>query len=306
MLINQPTAKIISDSISPEGKRLTTMEVKMHRFVLAEFNTHRMFSRGSASSRAIPIKKRIEQVLTDPAMPLYWGKNQSGMSAAEEMDPTPKEVAIGQWLYARDQAVETVRMLSDLGVHKQLANRLLEPWLWHTTIVSSTEWMNFFGQRCAINPETKQPFAQPEMYALAMAMQQAFYESTPKEIGYGEWHLPYIMEEDIEWVMAQEINCQSASDRSYGRLDLLKKVSTGRCARISYLTHDGKRDPLEDVKLADKLINAKPMHPSPLEHIATPYFEGQYKGNFEGWIQYRHSFENENIKEFTPNYKKEE
>jgi hypothetical protein len=299
MLMNQPTAKIICDSISPKGKRLTTMEVKMHRFVLAEFNTHRMFSRGSASSRAIPIKKRIEQVLTDPAMPLYWGKNQSGMSAAEEMDPTPKEVAIGQWLYARDQAVETVRMLSDLGVHKQLANRLLEPWLWHTTIVSSTEWMNFFGQRCAINPETKQPFAQPEMHALAMAMQKAFYESTPKPVNYGEWHLPYITEEDYNWA-----NEWRYPDWIF--LEKLKKISVGRSARVSYLTHDGKRDPNEDIKLADKLINAKPMHPSPLEHIATPYFEGQYKGNFEGWIQYRHSFENENIKEFTPNYKKEE
>ena len=96
-----PEAKIICDSISPDGIRLTTMEVKMHRFILAEMNTHRIFSRNSASSRAIPVKKMLERVKTDPAMPVFWGKNQSGMGASEELSPLEKEEAIKQWLEAR-------------------------------------------------------------------------------------------------------------------------------------------------------------------------------------------------------------
>src|ERR1035437_8630552 len=166
-----PEAKIICDSISPEGVRLTTMEVKIHRFVLAEMNTHRVFSRNSASSRAIPVKKIIERVKTDPAMPVFWGKNQAGMGAAVELDYTEKNIAEFLWLQARDRSVKDVEDLQKLGLHKQLTNRLLEPWLWHIAIISSTEWTNFFGQRCAINPETGQPYAQPEMHAVAMAMQ---------------------------------------------------------------------------------------------------------------------------------------
>jgi len=121
-----------------------------------------------------------------------------------------------------------------------------------------------------------------------MAMQKAFYESTPAMVDYGCWHLPYIQLDDIlGYTLEQQ-----------------KKISAGRCARVSYLTHDGKRDPLEDIKLADKLANAKPMHPSPLEHVATPDPNGQNQlGNFDGWMQYRHSFYNETIKTFIPNYK---
>jgi hypothetical protein len=300
-----PEAKIICDSISPEGKRLVTMEVKIHRFVLAELNTHRVFSRNSASSRAIPVKKLLERVKTDPAMPVFWGKNQAGMGATVELDTVPKTVAIGQWLLARDQAIQTVNMLSDLGLHKQLTNRLLEPWLWHTAIISSTEWTNFFGQRCSLNPETGQPYAQPEMHAAAMAMQKAFYESTPNPVGYGDWHLPYIQEEDREWVNKYFGVGMYLPEKDEIKSHL-KKISSGRCARVSYRTHDGKRDPLEDIKLADKLMSATPMHGSPFEHVATPWdFFMNRRGNFRGWQQYRHSFNNETVKEFTPNYNKE-
>jgi len=320
-----PTAKIICDSISPNGVRLTTMEVKLHRFILAELNTHRMFSRNSASSRAIPIQKRIDSVLGDPAMPLFWGKNQAGMGAAVELDEDAKHMVINQWLVARDSAVSSVQNLLNIGLHKQLTNRLLEPWLWHTAILSSTEWDNFFGQRCAINPETGQPYAQPEMYYLAMAMQKAYYESTPKFIDYIEWHLPYITEEDCDWVN-KYYGIGMYLPNEYEMTAHLKKISAGRCARVSYLTHDGKRDPLEDIKLADKLASANPMHPSPFEHQATPQIvvedsrlgwaspiydpsDNSFcrpKGNFRGWIQYRHSFNNETVKDFKPNYKRTE
>jgi hypothetical protein len=305
-----PTAKIICDSISPEGVRLTTMEVKLHRFVLAELNTHRVFSRNSASSRAIPVSKMLERVKTDPAMPMFWGKNQAGMGAAVELDDIDKIRVTNRWLEARDRAIRSVEELMEIGLHKQLTNRLLEPWLWHTAIISSTEWTNFFAQRCAINPESNQPFAQPEMYAAAMAMQQAYYESRPQQIGYNDWHLPYIQEEDYEWCRRIVNSTGGAVSEKFGDpfTILLKKISAGRCARVSYLTHDGKRDPLEDIKLAERLSSATPMHPSPFEHVATPRvgfeFYTPVKGNFKGWKQYRHEFENESVSEFIPNYKK--
>jgi hypothetical protein len=276
------------------------MEVKLHRFVLAELNTHRVFSRNSASSRAIPISKILERVKTDPAMPLFWGKNQAGMVAAVELDPDKQTMAINTWLNARDNAISSVEKLQEIGVHKQLTNRLLEPWLWHTAIISSTEWNNYFGQRTAINPADGKPFAMPEMYALAKAMEFAYYNNAPTVVNYGEWHLPYITDEDFDWAYNQNQFLDGENKNAY---HLLKSISAGRCARVSYLTHDGKRDPGEDIKLAEKLASARPMHPSPFEHQATPQYELEVLGNFRGWHQFRHSFKNENIHDFVPDPK---
>jgi hypothetical protein len=286
------------DSIVPVGKKETydiSVDGQFSNFVANGLVVHN--SRNSASSRAIPVSKMLERVETDPAMPLFFGKNQAGMAAAVELDTDEKQMAINTWLIARDNAVSSVKKLQAIGLHKQLTNRLLEPWLWHTAIISATEWDNFFGQRSAINPETNQPYAMPEMYALEQAMEKAYYEGTPKLVGYGEWHLPYIQEEDWVWANKQ----LQLFDDSVELWEILKKISAGRVARVSYLTHDGKRDPLEDIKLAEKLISAKPMHPSPFEAQATPsicYPLNNSKGNFRGWTQYRHSFENENVKNF--------
>lgn len=274
-----PEAKIICDSVSPVGCRLTTMEVKMHRFVLAEFNTHRVFSRNSASSRAIPVKKILERVKKDPAMPVYWGKNQSGMSAREELSKDEQEITKVMWLEARDNAIETVERLQNLDVHKQLANRLLEPWLWHYAIVSSTDWTNAFAQRC-------HPDAQPETRAAFMAMQKALFLSVPKEVDYNEWHLPYI-----------DNHTAGVTD-----LDEQKKISVARCARVSYLSHDGTIDIGKDIEMYAKLVNANPMHASPFEHVATPVAVRRTGGNFKGWNQLRHTFKNENVREFIPNH----
>jgi len=136
-------ARVLLDSTSPAGIRLTTLEVTFPRFVLAEFNTHRLFSRNSASSRAIPTSKLIERVLKDPAIPLEWGKNKAGMSASDVLSPDLAQEAEHVWLGARDAAVANAQRLLDLDVHKQELNRLLEPFLWHTVIVSATEWKNF-------------------------------------------------------------------------------------------------------------------------------------------------------------------
>ena len=238
------------------------MEVTFHRFVLAEFNTHRAFSRNSASSRAIPAHKMIKRVVETPAIPLAWPKEQSGMQGGESVDEQTAWEAENVWLDAADAAVLYAQRLVDLGIHKSLANRLLEPFLWHTVIVTATDYENFFKQRCS-------PLAQPEIRAVAeLMMLEAYDRSTPKLVHYGEWHTPYVDKEE-----------------SLSLLDAIA-VSVARCARVSYLTHDGKRDPQEDINLYNKLIKADPPHLSPLEHVATP--GNGYMGNFLGWKQWRH------------------
>jgi len=281
-------AKILADSISPDGVRLTTMEVTFPRIVLAEFNTHRMFSRNSASSRAIPVEKMIQRVLDDPFLPVWWGKNQSGMQATEELAGEALRLAKHHWLDARDFAVACVRLFQapEINLHKQIANRLLEPFLWHTVIVTATEWENFFALRCHKD-------AQPEIRIIAEMMRGLYRSSEPRAVDYGEWHLPLV--DDGE--RAQFYNW---SDRT-----ALQKCCVGRCARVSYLTHDGRRDPAEDVVLADRLRAAG--HMSPFEHAARPMMRGEFcdgdssrmfDGNFRGWVQYRKILPNEAV--YTP------
>ncbi len=260
-----PNATVIADSISPAGVRLTTIEVTLHRFVLAELNTHRVFSRNSASSRAIPVSKQVARVVHDPAIPVEFGANQPGMQAAAPLEGAEHEAALATWLQARDAAVEAVERLAELGVHKQVTNRILEPFMWHTVIITSTEWDGFWEQRCS-------PLAQPEIRWAAEAMRAAFDASTPAPVGLGEWHMPYVRDED-------------------GDLDLetAKAVSAARCARVSYLTHDGRRDIAKDIELYERLVTARPPHFSPLEHVATPTADGdQPPGNLRGWAQVRH------------------
>ncbi|WP_336250090.1 FAD-dependent thymidylate synthase [Stomatohabitans albus] len=259
MTFSSPSAAVICDSVSHTGARLTTIEVTLHRFVLAELNTHRVFSRNSSSSRAIPVAKQIERVMTNPAVPMEFGANQKGMQASELVDDA--EGAMAAWLAARDAAVEQVRTLQAIGVHKQITNRLLEPFMWQTVIVSSTEWQNFFAQRCS-------PLAQPEIRLAAEAMREAYDASTPAHVEDGGWHTPYIRAEE------ESLDIETK-----------KRISVARCARVSYLTHDGKRDLDADLNLYDRLISAEPPHWSPMEHVATP---GDGPGNFHGWKQLRH------------------
>jgi len=260
---------VIADSTSPSGTRLTTLEVQLHRFVLAELNTHRVFSRNSASSRAIPIAKQIERVLSDPALPLEYGSKRSGMQAGPPLEGDNLVEAQQIWLAARDRAVAAARDLLQLGVHKQVANRLLEPFMWHTVIVSSTDWDGFWTQRCS-------PLAQPEIRVAAEAMRAAVGRSTPVVCAHGDWHLPYITEAD-----------RSEANHEH---ETLRRVSAARCGRVSYLTHDGRRDLDEDLKLYDRFVTADPPHASPLEHVATPApsSNGGQLGNLRGWRQLRH------------------
>lgn len=268
------SAKILCDSVHSETDvRLTTMEVTLPRIVLAELNTHRVFSRNSASSRAIPIAKMIERVQTDPFIPVWWGKNQKGMQAAEELDDIGKDAARFHWLEARDNAVLSVQNLQDIDVHKQIANRLLEPWLWHTVIITSTEWENFYALRTHRD-------AQPE-FKKAADMMLDLYEQLAhraQRLGPGEWHLPLVPDYAELWSVG------------YTALDVAR-ISCARCARVSYLTHDGKRDPKADLELATRLSTSG--HMSPFEHAArvqgndipdAMYGASNFSGN---WLQYR-------------------
>lgn len=255
----------MADSVSPAGVRLTTVEATMHRFVLSELNTHRLFSRNSASSRAVPVAKQIASVLEDPAMPVEFGSRKAGMQAGPALEGEERVAAEAVWLEARDQAVAAAQRLLEIGVHKQVANRLLEPFLWHTVIVSATDWDGFWEQRCS-------PLAQPEIRVVAEAMRDAMAASTPVERAPGEWHLPYLTPEDRTEI---------------GDEDVLRKVSAARCGRVSYLNHEGRRDLDDDLKLYDRFVGARPSHASPLEHVATPAAGGP-PSNFRGWTQLRH------------------
>ncbi len=266
-------AKIIADSISKAGKRITTFELEFPRFVLAEFNTHRALSRNSASSRAIPISKVIEGISLNPAMPVFWGQNQAGMQAAEELSDkyedtvsyysnlnTPRQLAKIIWLEARDSAIEFARRLSDLGLHKQIVNRILEPWVVTKVVATATEWDNFFYLR-------NHKDAQPEIHELARQMWEVYKTASPKLLDYDEWHLPYIEDDSLE-------------------LEDALKLSASLCAQTSYRKSD---DTLEKAyKIYDKLIESKPAHSSPLEHQARPLIDPTEKsGNLTGWHQYR-------------------
>lgn len=286
-------AKMLCDSISPDGVRLTTMEITFPRFSLAEFNTHRTKSRNSASSRAIPSEKQIKKVKENPVIPIYWGKNKKGMQADQELSLIEQGEAIKEWLSARDEMVHRAQNLYNLGVHKQIINRLLEPFMWHTVICTATEWNNFFALRC--HPDT-----QPEFRKFAIMMRDLYKSHTPTQLGYNHWHLPLL--QDNEFVDYGYSN----KDLEYFRtsvpgvhiytIDEAKKICVGRCARVSYLTHDGRRDPQADIELCEKL--QKSGHMSPFEHIARPMsYDGEnslylnpkvsFCGNFRGWVQFR-------------------
>lgn len=274
------TAEIIQDSISPYGKRITTFSLEYPRFIHSELMTHRVFSRNAASSRAIPIGKMMDQVISDPAMPVSWGMNQAGMQAGEEHNSP--ESCMWAWRQAASSAVKSATMLDKMGLHKQIVNRVLEPFQRMKTIVTSTEMDNFFALRC-------HPDAQPEIQVLAKAMYTAMAQSKPMELKVGEWHVPYVGRyrcpeyDNLIYFLDND-------DQTDLTLDEALMVSSSCCAQVSYRVLD---DTLEKAKMIyDKLVNSKPMHASPFEHQAKPSNGFQTKSNFKGFIQNRYYIEN--------------
>lgn len=272
------SAKILCDSISPDNIRLTTLEITYPRIVHAEFMTHRVFSRNSASSRAIPVEKQIKKIMESPFIPEYWGKNQKGMQAEQEISEDERTAAIIDWVVAKNNAVISAQSLHKLGVHKQIVNRLLEPFMFHTVLVTSTEWSNWDGLR-------RHKDAQPEIKKIADLMYAAREDSIPMELEYGQYHLPLVHD-------YSELKADGFTD------ELIREIAVGRCCRVSYLTHDGKRNPQADIDLCRQL--RQDGHMSPFEHVARPMskieqqeywtssvIDVPFAGNFKGWIQYR-------------------
>ncbi len=285
-----PTAKVIADSISPDGYRLTSVQAVIHRFVLAELNTHRVFSRNSASSRAIPVAKQLERFQSDPWFPMVWTSEQPGMQGGVSLE--------GGALTDAQRTLRAIQfMTSDMikryldkhpdpatRLHKSLLNRPMEWAQSHTVLITSTAWDGFYAQRVS-------PLAQPEFDAAARAIKAAIDGSAPTPLGWGQWHTPYIQPDEkfADWMQ----QCQ---------------VSAARCARTSFLTQEGVRDFEEDLRLYLRLATANPMHASPLEHVARPSsnnsawaviedFDGDevlgrvqvpLLGNFLGYRQLRH------------------
>lgn len=282
------SAKILTDSINSMGNRMTTFEIEYPRFILAEVNTHRMLSKNSSSSRAIPNAKVVEQVTQNPAIPVYWGKNKAGMQATEEIDNTEEATKI--WLEAMKAAVGYSTRLANIGVHKEVCNRLLEPWMTMKTVISGTEWANFFYLRKHID-------AQPEFRVLAEHMQEARDASKPRELHPGEWHLPYI-----------NYNGDVYADSNGTVLDVeeAKIVSAACCAQVSYRKSDDTLDKCRGI--FNKLgLGSVGSHASPVEHQATPIGYTKtgvthmtkdlrlWSGNLCGWEQHRKLIPNESV-----------
>jgi thymidylate synthase ThyX len=282
-----PTAEIIADSINECGDRLTTFVLTYHRMIHSEFMTHRMLSKNSSSSRAIPVDKMIAKVIADNVYPLHWGANQKGMVADSEISEMRQEEARSIWDSERNSAIAHARALASIGVHKQVVNRLLEPFSTITVICSGTEYQNFFAQRC-------HPDAQPEIQALANLMKLEYDASVPRQIKAGERHIPFVKSvyyQGLTEYYDNGITHDELSDHQKS-LDKIIKIAVGRCARVSYLNHDGDRNIQDDIKLHDRLLSSKPAHLSPFEHIAIAMPNSDHYANFTGFQSYRYQLEN--------------
>lgn len=282
-------AKIVADSVGPNGVRLTTFVLTYPRFIHSEFLTHRVFSRNASSSRAIPVSKQIQMVMDNPAVPLAFTQNQKGMQGGVALEGDAHDCAVEAWMEARSLAVTMAKKLADLEVHKQYANRILEPFAHITVVCTATDYANFFALRC-------HEMAQPEIHALADLMYEEYNTSTPKELKEGEWHLPFVSEQEIEETKKSVLGGLGACWENTVRF------SVARCARVSYLNHEGKNPTNEeDHALYNRLLGAHPLHASPAEHQAKALGadKGNYRlGNLRGWLQYRKTIEGENVGNF--------
>lgn len=260
-------AEIVEDSVAPCGVRLATLTLVYPRFVHSELMTHRVFSRNASSSRAIPIQRMIDSVEADPAEPVEWGRNKAGMQAGEPLDDVDRIAAEAVWRQLGRRAARASRHLADIGVHKQVANRVTEPWQHMHVIVTATDWDNFLHLRC-------HPDADPTMAELAWTIAKALHVGRPVTRQLGEWHLPFVTEEERSRFADHE-------------RDTLARVSAARCARVSYRNHDGTAPVVQkDLELADRLMESG--HWSPTEHQAYALGDASaVSGNFRGWMQHR-------------------
>ena len=292
-------ARVVADSINKNGNRITTFELEYHRFIHSELMTHRLFSRNAMSSRAVPVSKMIEQVRNNPATPIHWGKNQAGMQAVDVLMDESLENAKRQWRQSAIYAASQAEIMSNIGAHKQIVNRLLEPFQMMKTVLTATEFDNFFWLRC-------DPDAQPEIQELASCMFEAMKQSQPEVLESGQWHTPYV--EHVFKGGKFETYCLTDEDDNIIKLlteEEAKAISASCCAQVSYRTLNNTYEKAMDIY--SKLASGRKVHASPFEHVAKPMSDsphhengvthkdivGNYwSGNFKGWIQLRQTLDN--------------
>lgn len=322
---NRPTnitAKVVCDSVNEDGVRLTTFELEYPRFIHSELMTHRMLSKNSSSSRAIPVSKMIGQIEDNMALPLYWGKNKSGMQAVEEVSKFDECKSVLSWERSFNYIKDRVNDMLSVDLHKQIPNRLLEPFQMMKVVITGTDWENFFNLR--IHPD-----AQPEICMLAYKIYEGMQQSKPKPLKFGDYHLPYL--ETMVDTDSFEIKYWIEKDSHLEQLTLEQaiKISAASCASVSYRTEGVTLEKAE--KIFDMLIKAEVVHSSPFEHIATPIVFKETKeisnvfeyldkvdgvthvnkqgdlcsGNLRGWIQYRHLLLNNTARSFDFNKRME-
>jgi len=296
------TAKIIADSINSRGTRITTFELEYPRIVHGELMTHRVFSRNAASSRAIPVNTMLDLIEANPAMPSHWGKNQAGMQAKEELDDLTKDATKGVWLSACKDAVAHSRVMNDMGVHKQVVNRLTEAYQHMKVVLTGTDFANWFWLRDHAD-------ADPTIAELAGRMQMAYNRSTPEWLREGQWHLPYVNHTTTR--TTQKYFDTNAQDEI--TLEQALMISSSSAAQVSYRKTDGSLEKAQMVY--DRLVNSTPVHASPFEHCAMCFDKAvdsdgkwikglthvnrngvYFSGNLRDWIQYRQLLPN-NVKQ---------
>ena len=271
------TAKVIAHSAHKGCPDLITLQLRYPRFIHSEVMTHRVFSRNASSSRAVPIKRMIDEVEADLAMPVEWGANEPGMQATSVLGNISEGKAKSAWEFAARDMIWKAKALDELKVHKQIVNRLLEPFSHISVVVTATDWQNFFDLRCHEK-------ADPTMRALAFAMRNAIAGSTARLLNKNEWHAPY---GDKNIVVSNGGDVEHKRKTSLSMTDV--NISVARCARVSYLGHDSKIvTPAADLDLARKLRLSR--HMSPFEHQAKPT-PGERHANFNGWQSYRSMME---------------
>lgn len=282
----QIKVKVIADSINAHnGVRITTFEYEAPRFILAEINTHRVFSRNAASSRAIPVKTILKQIWKSPFTPTYWGKNQGGMQADRQLSGLSLTAAKILWNLSSKFACCFAYLLNKSGMHKQLVNRVVEPWMMVKGVITATDLDNWYDLRMHKD-------AQPEIQDLAKKMNLAQIQSTPKIIYQNQWHVPYVttVEDGIGEFATQKYFDYDGKEIP---LDLALKISSSCCAQVSYRKNDTSVEKAEAI--FDRLITSRPLHASPMEHAAVAMATNRdfFYANFRGWKQYRKTIENQ-------------
>ncbi len=279
-------AKIVQDSSLPTGERVLTFSAMYGRLIHSELLRHRAASHSVKSSRAIPTKKYREEVKQNIYVPVKFGTKKRGMQAGK---PTFLSKFYGErvWRLSSKFACLFHWMMEKLDIHKEVANRILEPYVWvEETITVEADALKEIAE-LRIHDD-----AQEDVRKIVEEMLYEMDKSTPVELKEGQWHVPYVVRKITNGVMTY-------TDNNGKNLTSDEAIicSAARSARSSYANHDNSMSVFEkDIKLAKQLIGSKPMHLSPFEHQARPFKDdlekNQYGSNFRHFFQQRKAIEN--------------